>query len=178
MASRAPKPASDSASASPERVVLWFEDGKSNKVYVAERNGARWTARYGKRTQETRAEKIYELATAEAAEKAFLKAVATKEKEGYRRAPAGDAAKKVIKQAFGLDVEERDGKVVITTVAPRPDTPWIKPGGAIHCFACGKYLYVTVLEEVAIVAETMKGEKLYMEVRSGLGGVTSAITVR
>ena len=61
MASRAPKPASDSASASPERVVLWFEDGKSNKVYVAERNGARWTARYGKRTQETRAEKIYEL---------------------------------------------------------------------------------------------------------------------
>lgn len=163
-----------------ERVVLVFESGTSNKVWIAERNGASWKAIYGRRTVPERSEKVAAAASPEKAAQAMEKAVAAKEKEGYQRAPSGAAALQILEKGLGVVVSEEGGKVVVQKVILRSDNSnaWIKKGGAIKKFSYGKHVYVHTLDEAAAVVKSQVGKSVYFDVYLDDGSsTTSAVQV-
>lgn len=163
-----------------ERVVLIFEEGKSDKVWIAERRGATWTATFGRRTLPERSVKPSPAKTAEAAALAMQKAVAAKEKEGYRRAPSGADALRIIEKGLGVVAVEKGGEVLVSRVVPWSDkgNAWIPVGGQLVKFSYGKHVYVHTLDEVAAVVAARVGESTYFAVNQPGGGIESAVTVR
>lgn len=163
-----------------ERVVLIFEEGKSDKVWIAERNGATWTATFGRRTLPERAVKPSAAKSPDAAAQAMQKAVAAKEKEGYRRAPSGSDAQRIIEKGLGVVAVEKGGKVLVDRVVAWPDksNAWIPAGGHFVKFSYGKHVYVHTLDEVAAVVAARVGESTYFGIAQAGGGIESAVTVR
>lgn len=183
-AAKAAVKAEPAASAAPagehERVVLIFEEGKSDKVWIAERTGATWTATFGRRTLPERSVKPSAAKTAEAAALAMQKAVAAKEKEGYRRAPSGDDARRILEKGLGIVAVEQDGKVLVSRVVPFADksNAWVPAGGQLTKFSYGKHVYVHTLDEAAAVVAARVGESTYFAIAQPGGGIESAVTVR
>jgi|GEM_PF-3290861 len=155
---RAPAPVHDVADA---RVVL-HGDGK---VWIAERTGASWTARWGKTTRKDRQTKTYQLASPEKAQAQLDKTAATKIREGYKRAPS-DAAEIVWKR-LGLAFDDASGVCIVTKAAPTAtkleiiDTIWYKPKDHVEAI---NNVHVSTVEEIAyVLGSAKKGAPTFLD---------------
>jgi len=173
----------------PTRVVLWLEKGTSNKVWIATQDGASWKAQYGRRVMQKLEEKVYELASAEKASAAFAKAVEAKKREGYRVAPAYEAAAEVLWKRLGLAFDDSSGELVVTRVGP--------PASAATLFDSGfeardvvssvrypglvsSYKLRTIEELAVVVASRRAREPVCLDTERRLGkksGMSTATTV-
>ncbi|MDC0666459.1 hypothetical protein [Nannocystis radixulma] len=175
----------------PKRVILWHKKGASDKVWIASQDGATWKAQYGRRTMPNLEEKIYELASEEKASAAFAKAVEAKKREGYRVAPAYDAAAEVLWKRLGLAFDDSSGVPAVTKVGP-PATAathfenGFKAGDTIYAVRprkmVGTYKLRTI-EELAVVVESLRaGEDVLLETSRKLGKsgmmTTAVVTLR
>jgi predicted DNA-binding WGR domain protein len=156
-----PKAAVVKSPAPSARVVLVFQDKKSDKVWSAQRKGATWSARWGKRRDEARQEKTYALASEAAAIAAFDKAVAAKLKEKYRAAPTRDEATAIVWERLGLELDDAAGELVVIKVGPAARKHF-KPKDRITAVwarnGCSSDTAVTLVEELAFaIAPIPKG---------------------
>lgn len=174
----------------PKRVILWLKKGTSDKVWIASQDGATWKAQYGRRVLPDREEKVHELASEAKASAAFTRAVEAKKRDGYRVAPAYDAAAELLWKRLGLAFDDTSGVPVVTRVGPPASAAThfetgFKAGdtiyGARHRGMGAPYRLRTI-EELAVVVESRRaGEDVLLETsrKRGKGGMTTAsVTLR
>jgi hypothetical protein len=181
-----PRPAPVAPAPPDDRAVLWTGD----KIWMAERRGATWTARWGKRSNSSRHTKDHAAASVEKAKAAFDKAVTAKVEDGYRRAPATAAAAAIVKLRLGLALDDTSGKVVVTMAGPPCENVdvmgelWCRRGDevvGIMPVETRDDTRVTVIEEVAIAIEPVApGEQIYVHCNrpSSRSGSSPLVNIR
>jgi predicted DNA-binding WGR domain protein len=176
------KPAAAAAPA--DRAVLWSGD----TVWFAERQGAKWTARWGNRSKEKRQVKEYALASDEKAKAAFDKAVAAKKSSGYKRAPATEAAAAIVRKRIGLGLDDASGAVVVTKAGPPCENVemagliWCKRGDRVTGLLAQKSraeARVSTIEEIAIWLEPLRvGEEVWVHVSRNTANIAGSLFVK
>src|SRR5262249_3189035 len=107
------------------RIALWFEEGKSNKIWVGEQMGAALRTTWGRRTSFKRSSSVKGFPTEEKAAAALTKAATKKEAEGYRRAPSN--AHELLWGRIALRCEDSDGVIRVSEVGSSVamvENPW------------------------------------------------------
>lgn len=181
-----PRPAPVVVPPPDDRAVLWTGD----KIWIAERRGTTWTARWGKRDREAdqRQTKDHPAASAEKAKAAFDKAVAAKMKDGYRRAPATADAAAIVKRRLGLELDDTSGKIVVTKPGPPCENVdihgvlWCRRGDEVGGIARLKPRAdprFSVIEEIAIAIEPIPpGEEIFVNCSRPASGSGTGLFVK
>lgn len=165
--------------ASDARVVLYTD----TMVWIAERTGATWKTKTGKRRyNNTRKENTFKATDAVAAQASLDKAVKTKIKDGYRRAPGRDEARATVWKRMGLELEDASGILTVTKVAPKSsklkviNTVWYKPNDQIH--QIDNRCVCTVEEVVTLIEGVAKGAGVYCDSYRPASSICTNVDVR